>query len=196
VAASAGYNVGGLLCCLPVMRQVLAAGLLTVGMPAVEFLQRRFAESSDSVERAGAALLLGEFGAEAAGVVPLLAAVLADPDPGGGLRLVRVGAASTLRQLRAATGRNVAGERVGRGGGGEDGGGCGGADPGGRRLGRVTAPAVVLHRGADGPWATGPVGNPGAGAAPPGRHGGRRPAALRLVGLEVGRGTVPRAPVR
>src|SRR5262245_13623611 len=78
LSASAGYNVGGLPCCLPVMRQVLVAGLLTVGRPAVEFLQRRFAESSDSVERAGVALLLGEFGA-AAGIAPLLEAVLVEP---------------------------------------------------------------------------------------------------------------------
>src|SRR5262249_10866108 len=55
LSASAGYNVGGLPCCLPLMRQVLAAGLLTVGLPAVEFLQRRFAEASDAVERAGVA---------------------------------------------------------------------------------------------------------------------------------------------
>ena len=103
LSASAGYNVGGLPCCLPVMRQVLAAGLLTVGRPAVEFLQRRFAESSDSVERAGVALLLGEFGAAAAGIAPLLAAVLAEPDPDGGRRSLRVAAAYTLGEIGAAT---------------------------------------------------------------------------------------------
>lgn len=105
LSASERYDVGGLPSCLPVMRQVLAAGLLAVGASAVEFLQRKFVGSSDSVEREGVALLLGEFGAAAVGVVPVLATVLAEPDPEGDQRSFRVAAACALGQIRAATTR-------------------------------------------------------------------------------------------
>lgn len=108
LSASERYNVGGLPSCLPVMRQVLAAGLLAVGAPAIEFLQRRFMESSDSVERAGIALLLGEFGVAAVGVAAVLATVLAEPDPEGDRRSIRIAAACALGQIGAAIDEDAA----------------------------------------------------------------------------------------
>ena len=108
LSASERYDVGGLQSCLPVMRHVLAAGLLAVGAPAVEFLQRRFVESSDSVERAGVAQLLGEFGA-AVGAAPVLAPSLAEPDPEGDRRCIRIAAACSLGRIGAATDEGGAG---------------------------------------------------------------------------------------
>ena len=79
VSASEGYNVGGLPFHLPVMRQVLGEGLLAIGTPAIEFLQRWFNESGDVGQKAGIAILLTEFGEVAAESVPLLVAEVANP---------------------------------------------------------------------------------------------------------------------
>jgi hypothetical protein len=100
VAAGRKYDPSGLLnCCLPLMRQVLGAGLRAIGQPAVEFLHLRFAESGDLVERAGVALLLAEFGDAAAVSVPLLAAEVADPVDREGRHLLRCAAATALGEI-------------------------------------------------------------------------------------------------
>jgi hypothetical protein len=101
LAVSESYDVGGLVVCLPVMRQILAKGLLAVGKPAVESLQRRFVESSDAAECAAVALLLGEFGAASVGAVSVLTTVLAEPNSVGDRQAIRAATAYALGQIGA-----------------------------------------------------------------------------------------------
>lgn len=99
--ASKWCALGRLPAFLPLIRQVLGAGLLAIGAPAVVFLSRRFGESNDLVERAGLAMLIGEFGIAASGAVHLLTTALAEQNPEGDRCSVRIAAAGALGQIGA-----------------------------------------------------------------------------------------------
>lgn len=103
VAASEHYSVGGLPYCLQAMLSVLCQGLLAIGTPAMEVLQRWFKESEDISQKTGVAVLLGPFGEAAADSVLLLVAEVANSTQPKARRGLRCAAAYALGKIKVAS---------------------------------------------------------------------------------------------